>query len=247
MFENPYVDAAGAAAIAGNARFQAEADSAQRQSQVMLENRDGILPLDTRARKVWIYGIDASAAGRAGLTVVSDLRAADVAILRVATPFERLHPYYFFGQRQNEGRLDFRDGDADYEAIKKASALVPTVVFVDLDRAAVLTNVRDKVRALVATFGASDAAVLDVAAGRAKARGRLPLELPSSMKAVGEQDSAVADDSAAPLYAVGAGLQEALNRSGARCLAGRGYADTHGAICSIHSRNADAGSDQRQR
>ena len=64
-------------------------------------------------------------------------------IVRVATPFETLHPDYFFGAIQHEGRLDFRDGDAGYEAIKQASAAVPTMVAMDLDRPAILTNVRD--------------------------------------------------------------------------------------------------------
>ncbi len=59
---------------------------------------------------------------------------------------------------------------------------------------------------LLATFGASDAAVLDVVTGRAIARGRLPFELPSSMAAVAAQDPAVADDSRAPLYPRGAGI-----------------------------------------
>jgi beta-glucosidase len=107
--------------------------------------------------------------------------------------------------RQNEGRLDFRDGDADYEAIKRAAAAVPTLVAVNMDRPAILTNVRDHAAALLVTFGASDAAVLDVITGRAKPRGRLPFELPSSMAAVEAQDPAKPDDSAKPLYPRGAG------------------------------------------
>ena len=77
---------------------------------------------------------------------------------------------------------------------------------INLDRPAILTNVRDKVDVLIATFGASDAAVLDVATGQAKAEGRLPFELPSSMASVEAQDPARPDDSAAPLYPYGYGL-----------------------------------------
>jgi beta-glucosidase len=125
--------------------------------------------------------------------------------VRVSAPFETLHPHHFFGAIQHEGRLDFRDGDPAYEAIKQASASVPTVVAVDLDRPAILTNVREKAKAIIATFGASDAAVLDVIAGRARAEGRLPFELPSSMKDVEAQDPALPDDTRSPLYPVGAG------------------------------------------
>jgi beta-glucosidase len=205
LFDNPYVDAEKAKTLVGSPAFREAGEAAQRRAQVMLENREGTLPLDAKSRKVWLYGVDAQAAKAAGFTVVEQLSQADVAIVRVGTPFEVLHPNHFFGAIQHEGRLDFRDGDASYEAIKKASAAVPTVVAVDLDRPAILTNVRTKARALIVTFGASDSAVLDVIAGRARAEGRLPFELPSSMKEVQAQDPAVADDTAHPLYPVGAG------------------------------------------
>ncbi|MBN8817893.1 MAG: glycoside hydrolase family 3 C-terminal domain-containing protein [Sphingomonas sp.] len=199
LFDNPYVDEADAERIVGNPQTQAEAEQAQRRAQVMLENRGGLVPI-AGSRKVWLYNVDADEARRRGLTVVTSPAEADIAILRVETPSERLHPHHFFGSRQNEGRLDFRDGDPDYEAIKKASAAVPTIVSVNLDRPAILTNVRDKATVLLATFGASDGAVLDVLMGKAKAEGRLPFNLPRSMEAVVKQDPAQSDDDANPLY-----------------------------------------------
>ena len=42
---------------------------------------------------------------------------------------------------QHEGSLAFRDGDADYEAFKRVSAIVPTIVTVYLDRPAILTPI----------------------------------------------------------------------------------------------------------
>ncbi len=65
---------------------------------------------------MWLFGVGAEAAQAAGFTVVaSPAQARTSAIVRVATPFETLHPDYFFGAIQHEGRLDFRDGDAGYE------------------------------------------------------------------------------------------------------------------------------------
>ena len=205
LFDNPYVEAAKAASLAGTDEFRKEGETAQRRAQTILENRDRTLPVDVKSRKVWLFGVDADAARAAGFTVVGSLSEANVAIVRVSTPSETLHPYHFFGAIQHEGRLDFRDGDAGYEAIKQASAVVPTVVAVDMDRPAILTNVRAKAKALIAVFGASDAAVLDVVSGRAHAEGRLPFELPSSMSDVEAQDPARADDTAKPLYPAGAG------------------------------------------
>jgi beta-glucosidase len=205
LFDNPYVDASKAASIVGNAEFVRQAEAAQRRAQVILENRERVLPVDAKARKVWLFGVSAEAAQAVGFTVVATPAAANVAIVRVSTPFETLHPNHFFGAIQHEGRLDFRDGDPGYEAIKQASVKVPTIVAVDMDRPAILTNVRARAAAIIAIFGASDAALLDVIAGRARAEGRLPFELPSSMKEVEGQDPARADDTGRPLYAVGAG------------------------------------------
>jgi beta-glucosidase len=207
LFDDPYVDPVRAAAVVGNPQAQAKADAAQRAAQVVLENKGAILPLSAApGKRVWLRGIDPAAARAYGFTVVDNPAKAELAIVRTVTPSDKLHPYHFFGRVQNEGRLDFRDGDADYEAIKRASAVVPTIVAVNMDRPAILTNIQQRVAALLVTFGASDQALLDVLTGRAAARGRLPFELPSSMAAVVGQDPAVPDDSAAPLYPRGAGL-----------------------------------------
>ena len=88
----------------------------------------------------------------------------------------------------------------DYQQIVAACAAVPTVVAVQLERPAVLTNVQDKATALVAHFGISDEALLDVLTGRARCEGRLPFDLPRSMAAVQAQLPDVPYDTADPLY-----------------------------------------------
>jgi beta-glucosidase len=205
LFDDPYVDPAEAERIVGSRQSQAEADSAQRKALVLLENRDAVIPLRGE-RRVFLHDVGHEAAKAAGLTIVEDPRQADVAILRIRAPFEKLHPYYFFGNLHHEGRLDYRDGDPDYEVVKRVSASVPTVVIVDMDRPVILSNIRDKARAILAAFGANDSAVLDVLTGRATAGGRLPFELPSSMAEVERQDPAKPDDTTHPLYPRGAGI-----------------------------------------
>ena len=58
---------------------------------------------------------------------------------------------------------------------------MPTVATVYLDRPAILTPVRDRVRALIGNFGVSDDALIDVLSGKAAPLGKLPFDLPSSM------------------------------------------------------------------
>ncbi|MES2258760.1 MAG: glycoside hydrolase family 3 N-terminal domain-containing protein [Pseudomonadota bacterium] len=207
LFEHPFVDEAKAAATVGKADFVKEGLDAQRRSMVLLENKNKILPLAATVKKVYLYGIDAAVARQYGYTVVATPQEADVALLRVNTPYETLHPNYIFGSFQHEGSLAFKDGNADYEAIKNAAKFAPaTVVTVYLDRPAILTNVQDKAGAILGNFGVSDAALFDVISGKASPQGKLPFELPSSMAEVAAQLSDVPHDTAHPLYKFGYGL-----------------------------------------
>jgi beta-glucosidase len=128
-----------------------------------------------------------------------------VAIVRLDAPFETLHPGWVFGAMQHEGSLAFREGDRAYDEFVRVSAMVPTIATVYLDRPAILSPVKARARALVANFGVSDEALLDVLSGRTKPTGKLPFALPSSMESVLAQRSDVSHDLAAPLYPFGFG------------------------------------------
>ncbi len=205
LFENPYVDPTAAEEIVGAQENFTLAAETQARAQVLLANRDSALPFAAGAR-VWLFGMDAAAAEAAGLVVVDDPAEADFSIIRTQTPFERLHPLYRFGSLQNEGRLDFRDGDPAYEALKTASEHGPVAFAIFLDRPAILTNVVDRADVVLGNFGASDAAVLQVLLGEAQAQGRMPFALPRSMESVEAQDPGAANDTADPLFPLGAGL-----------------------------------------
>jgi beta-glucosidase len=105
----------------------------------------------------------------------------------------------------------FHHGDLDFKGKQKDSILellkaVPTIVDINLDRPAVIPEINTAAKGLLADFGASDAAVLDVIFGKAKPGGKLPFELPSSMEAVRNQKEDLPYDSKDPLYKFGFGL-----------------------------------------
>ena len=209
LFEDPYVEPEAAVARVGAAAFGTAGLDAQRRALVLLENKGELLPLRSAGRgrplRVVLRGVAPEAATREGWTVVDDPRQADVAIVRLSAPFEVLHPGYLFGNWIHEGSLAFRDGDPDYEAFKQVSAVVPTIVTVYLERPAILAPIRDRARAVIANFGVSDQALLDVLTGRAAPEGKLPFELPASMEAVAAQRTDVPHDSPRPLYRFGFG------------------------------------------
>jgi beta-glucosidase len=204
LFDNPYVDEDAAEQIVGRADFRAAGEAAQRRSFVLLKNgSDGIEPLVPIQNRpaLYIEGIDPQVAAEYG-DVVTDLGEADVAILRLATPYE---PRDGFLERLfHAGTLEFSPEERN--RIIGIAAQVPLIVDIYLDRAAVIPEIAEASTVLLANFGASDAALLDVVFGRAKAGGRLPIELPSSMEAVRQQKPDVPYDSEAPLFPFGAGL-----------------------------------------
>jgi beta-glucosidase len=209
LFENPYVDPAATARRVGTDAFRAAGVDAQRRSLVLLENDGKILPLQRSGKsgplRIYAANVDSAAVRRAGYVVVTDPTQADVAVMRLAAPFETLHPGYVFGAMQHEGSLEFRVGDPAFDEFRRVSAIVPTIVTIYLDRPAVLTPLKGHARAVLANFGISDDALMDVVAGRAKPQGKLPFDLPSSNAAADAQHSDVAHDIARPLYPFGFG------------------------------------------
>lgn len=204
LFENPYADPARAGTIANSTAFQAAADQAHRRSFVLLENHHAILPLKAKT-KVYLEGVDRATAEHYGLIAVDDPAAADVAIIKLAAPFEKLHPNYFFGSRHHEGNLVFKPGEIGYDKLNALSARLPTIVSVYLDRPAILTGIRDKAAAIIGEFGANTDALMAILTGQASPDGKLPFELPSSMSAVEAQSPALPHDSVAPLYPISYG------------------------------------------
>lgn len=206
LFESPYVDPQTARSIVGNPTFAAEATAAQARAMVLLDNKAKLLPVQS-GKKVFLHGVDAKVATDRGFTVVATAKEADFALVRLNAPYQQPHMNYFFGSRHQEGDLDFKDGNADFEAFKSAAKEVPTIVTVYLARPAILTGLRDRAGAILGNFGASDAALFDVIEGKQKAEGKLPFELPSSMAEVLAQKSDVPHDSANPLYPIGYHMQ----------------------------------------
>ncbi|MFI6418741.1 glycoside hydrolase family 3 protein [Streptomyces sp. NPDC050842] len=196
--ERRYVDPDEAAETVGRADFTAAGAAAQRRSLTVLT--DGPLPLSGRP-KLYVENVDPAVVAEYG-DVVADPAEADLAVLRLRTPYEERPNLFesFF----HSGSLAF--AEPELTRVLGLLAAVPTVVCVNLERPAVLPEIAERAAALIADFGASDEALLDVVFGRAKAEGRLPFELPRSMAAVEAARPDVPNDTADPVFAHGHGL-----------------------------------------
>jgi len=202
LFDNPYVDVDKATQIVGKEEFKKAGEMAQRRAITLLKNDAKTLPLSGK-KKIYVQNIDKTVAAQYG-EVVDTPQAADLAIIRLKTPWVPVETENFMAKMFHHGDLDFKGKEKD--DILTLLNTVPTIVDIYLDRPAVIPEISAKAKALVANYGASDAALLDVIFGKAKPEGKLPFELPSSMEAVRNQKEDVPYDSKDPLYKFGFGL-----------------------------------------
>ena len=189
--------------IVGKAEFVKAGEESQRRAITLLKNDNKVLPLKQNSLKIYVQNIDPKVAAQYG-TVVDKPQDADIAILRLNTPFYPVESDIPMAKMFHHGDLDFKGTQKD--SILQLLNAVPTIVDIYLDRPAVIPEINAKAKGLLADFGASDAAVLDVVFGKYKPGGHLPIELPSSMEAVRNQKEDVPYDSKDPLYKFGYGL-----------------------------------------
>ena len=82
----------------------------------------------------------------------------------------------------------------------------PTITIITLERPAVIPEINAATKALIADFNCSEEILTELLSGQFKPGGKLPFELPSSVKAVENQKEDVPYDSEKPLYPYGAGI-----------------------------------------
>jgi Beta-glucosidase-related glycosidases len=202
LFDNPFVDETRVPQVFGHPASVAAGVASQKRAMTLLKNDEHTLPLQGRPR-IFVKNVDPSIAARYAV-VVSTPKDADFAILRLATPWVPV-------ETKNPIARSFHHGDLDFKEEAKAEILsllqtVPTIVVLYLDRPDVIPEISAMAKALLAEYGASDVAMLDVLFGKASPEGRLPFELPSSMEAVRKQKADVPYDSENPLYHFGFGM-----------------------------------------
>jgi len=202
LFDNPFVDEEEVSKVLGHPESVAAGLISQQRAMTLLKNEAQVLPLQGQP-KIFVKNIDPSVAARYA-QVVATPEEADFALLRLETPWVPAETKNPFARGFHHGDLDFK-GQAKSEVLDLLQR-VPTLVVLYLDRPAVIPEINESARALLAEYGANDVAVLNVIFGKANPEGKLPFELPSSMEAVKNQKTDVPYDSQNPLYPFGFGL-----------------------------------------
>lgn len=207
LFDDPYVDVDAVEAQVGRAEARLLGHESQMRAMTLLKNPDtaskAVLPLLPDSLSIYAEGIDAAEISPYA-NIADSPKDADVAILRINTPWYPVESDNPFAKAFHHGDLDFK-GERKTEILDLLQT-VPTIVVIYLDRPAVIPDIVKNASAVIADYGASDRAVAEVLFGIAKPEGRLPFELPSSMEAVRQQKADVPGDSESPLFESGFGL-----------------------------------------
>ena len=208
LFDNPYVDVTNVQHKVNTLKNIDAGLDAQRKSLVLLEN-NGILPLK-KENKVFIDGLDINIAQKFG-NVVKKSSDADVIIMYVHTVFNENQESGLNRIFDNFLSTLFPNGDLRFNRniinkIKEYSKEKELIVIVDLNRPAILDDIKKSTSSLIGTFGVSDQVIFEGIYGRFNPSGKLPFEIPSSMEAVINQKEDLPDDTLNPTYEFGYGI-----------------------------------------
>lgn len=200
LFDNPYIELRGENYI-NRPHYQKKGEESQRRSLVLLKN-ESVLPLQ-KGLKVFYSGFsDEAVAGQSDAVGTAD--EADVIVIKIKTPEGSVESDYLLERVFTPGTLAFSEEKESelLSLIKKK----PTITVINLQRPAVIPEINRYAAALIADFSSRDDIILELVHGGFKPEGKLPFDLPSSMKAVEIQMEDLPFDTENPLYRFGHGL-----------------------------------------
>jgi len=207
LFDNPYVEVDQVKSRVNTERNIKLGKEAQKQSMVLLKN-DSTLPLEKNIN-IFVDGFNAKSIVHGN--VVSDIKDADVIVSYLHTVFNGNQPSGIDRLVDNVLSSIFPNQDLNFspeilEKLEEFSSIKPLIVIVDLNRPAILDSINQMSSALVGTFGVDENVIFETLFGESKPTGKLPFEIPSSMKEVNEQLEDVPDDTMNPTFKFGFGL-----------------------------------------
>jgi len=192
LFENPYVDIEIAEQTVGKEAFLMAAKEAHRKSIVLLRNENhqskNLLPL-SKETKVYLEVnekpiTDSSTLNQ--LNLVNSPEEADVLLFWVIPKSKSL-----FESNGQPISLLLSDNNVDTKHIQEWSNKKPTLLAINFTKPWVIDEIFNtnstNIKGVLATFGTTLEALLDIISGQANPQGKMPFSTPRSVQAVLEQ------------------------------------------------------------
>ena len=220
LFENPYVDETAAEKIVGNSAFQKKAAIAFRKSIVLLRNVSNALPVKPKTKiyfESYFKKPDNTAANvyqatenNYGIEFVKTPEEADEIVLWITPGSKSLF--------ESDGQplyLSLSKNGVDIAYINTLIAKKPTILAINYTNPWVIDEIyndknKGNVKGVLATFGTTAEAVLDVVTGKFNPSGKMPFTTPVSETAAQNQQSDVPgylNGASYPLFKYNEGLR----------------------------------------
>ena len=199
LFDNPYLNEKGLK-IFNNPLNIEKGIEAQKKSLVLLKNENKFLPLKEK-KKIHYYGFENNFMKTINQVSIEN---SDLIIAKLKSPKGRFKAKYIMEKLFGGGPLDFSS-----EELSKLIPLIkskPAVVIINLERPAIITEISNAAKAVIADFNSDNKIIMDLINGKFMPTGKLPVELPSSMETVKNQIEDIPYDSKDPLFEFGHGL-----------------------------------------
>lgn len=202
LFENPYVDVEAAVKTVGNADFQKKGDLALRKSIVLLRNEDKLLPIAKKSAnptKVYFETYYDNGRTKNPITVnrpnvkntniefVGSKEEADVVLLWLIPNGGSL-----FSSQGKPIELSLSKNKIDVAHVNEIIQAKPTIVAINFTNPWVIDEIGGgNLKSVLATFGTTSEALIDVVTGAFNPTGKMPFTTPVSEKVVAENQSDV--------------------------------------------------------
>jgi beta-glucosidase len=199
LFENPYVDVDFAEKIVNNDMFKEKASLALRKSIVLLRNENEALPVKPKT-KVYFESLKANTRGPASngpdfyalndnkydVQFVNKPSDADLVVLWIQPTGNSL-----FGSTGEPISLSLSKCGVDVKYVNKVTAAKPAILVINYTNPWVINEIYNEktknIKGVLATFGTTADALLDVITGKFNPSGKMPFSTPVSDLAVTNQ------------------------------------------------------------
>jgi beta-glucosidase len=190
LFENPYVDEEKAATIAGSKTFQARADLAMRKSIVLLRNEKNQLPVKPRT-KIYFESYFQRRGAASPSNVYPAKTMGDVEFVKTPEEADMILLWVSPGASslfESQGApimLSLSKNAVDVKYINELTAKKPTILAINYTNPWVIDEIynestRQRFAGVLATFGTTSDALIDVVTGKFNPSGKMQFSTPVS-------------------------------------------------------------------
>ena len=200
IFENPYVDVTKSTEIIGNENFRKKADEALRKSIVLLRNQEEALPIKPKT-KVYFETFLQSRNNPPNNVFTTENNVWDVDFVNSPEEADVIFLWLIPKGKslfQSDGsplHVDLSNNGIDVDYVNKLSAKKPTILVVNYTNPWAIDEIykdgSKNIKGVLATFGTTPEAILDILTGKFEPSGKMPFSTPISDEVAQNQKSDV--------------------------------------------------------